>query len=176
MDAMNTQMIDADTIHPGTTNFDVADRLAIINVCNSYARYYDTANLETWFKLFTDDVKCSVSLSDNEPVIVAGDGFRDMFITFRQSATDHGVTPRHCNTNLAVLQQSADHAVVESYMLYVPLEIALLNVPQETLTKTRLNGTGRYVFNLLKGHDGVWRISDYTITYDQKVVEHSLES
>lgn len=159
--------------HPGSTDFDVKDRLAIINLINSYADCFDRDDMEQWFTLFTDDIKCSIYLSDNEPVIVSGDEFKSLLTRFRVGSAEAGRQPLHANTNLNIQQQSADRAVAETYMLYVPMEIAAFNVPEKSLTETRITGTARYLFNVLKGDDGIWRIDEYRITYLQKVVEVS---
>lgn len=159
--------------HPGSTDFDVKDRLAIINLCNSYADCYDKGDMDQWFELFTEDIKCSIYLSDNTPTIASGDEFRSLLNRFRTGAEAAGTAPLHCNTNLNIQQQTNDRAVAETYILYIPMEVAAFNVPEKSLTETRITGTARYLFNLLKGDDGIWRIDDYSITYKQSVVEQS---
>ena len=77
----------------------------------------------------------------------------------------------HANTNLNIQEQTSDRALAETYMLYIPMEIADFNDGEKTQNETKITGTARYVFNLLKGDDGTWRIDNYTITYFQKVVE-----
>jgi hypothetical protein len=160
--------------HPGNTNFNVEDRMAIINLCNSYAAGYDADDFEQWLKLFTDDPSCTVRLADAEPTIFHGDNFRNAFQEMRASASRHHVKPLHYNTNLRVTSQSDRSAVVESYMLYVPLDVSVLRDAVQTLSNTRITGTARYLFSLLKGEDGVWRIDKYSIKFDQLVVEATL--
>jgi len=163
-------------MHPGATGFDLGDRLAVINLCNAYARYYDANDLDQWFQMFTDDIKCTVCLSASDPNIVEGEAFRDLFRSLRAQTADGGVAPLHCNTNLTVTHQTTTQASAECYVIYVPLEIAALNSPETTRLETRITGTARYRFDMLKGQDGQWRINNYLITYDQQVVEHSLEA
>ena len=159
--------------HPGSTDFDPVDRLAIINLVNSYADGYDSDNMDTWFELFTDDIKCSIYIGDTAPNIVQGEKFRAELRNFRRLCGEAGRLPLHANTNLSVKQQTADRAVAQTYILYIPLEIAALTVPARSLKETRITGTARYLFNLLKGDDGIWRIEHYSITYNQNIVEES---
>ena len=161
-------------IHPGSTDFNVEDRLAIINLCNSYAAGYDADELEGWCELFTDNPKCIVYLADAEPNVFSGDDFRNGFKQMRDSASEHRIKPLHYNTNLRVIEQSDRRAVAESYMLYVPLDVSVLRDAVQTLSNTRITGTARYLFSLLKGEDGVWRIDKYSIKFDQLVVEATL--
>lgn len=171
----NTSTSDAQTAqHPGSTRFNIEDRLAIINLCNTYAGRYDSNQVDAWLQLFTDNPQCTIRLADTEPVIVSGDDFRSLFRAMRASASDNGVQPLHYNTNLNVKAQTDSTALVETYMLYVPLDIPGLKVAEKTLTGTRITGTARYVFSLLKGDDGVWRINEYAISFDQLVVEATL--
>jgi hypothetical protein len=53
----------------------------------------------------------------------------------------------------------------------MPLEIAAFNLPAKSFLETRITGTARYTWSLLKGDDGIWRIDSYRIVYLQKVVE-----
>lgn len=161
--------------HPGSTDFDVKDRLAIINLINAYADCFDKNDMDQWFTLFTDDIECTTYLSDSEPVIVSGDGFKEMFSRFRGAVASAGTQPMHADTNLNIQEQTSDRAVAEAYMLYIPMEIAAFNVGEKTQNETRITGTARYLFNLLKGGDGTWRINNYTITYYQRVVEVSAD-
>jgi hypothetical protein len=40
---------------PGDTNFNIADRIAILDVINAYGVYWDENNLKGFFNLFLDD-------------------------------------------------------------------------------------------------------------------------
>jgi hypothetical protein len=88
----------------------------------------------------------------------------------RTGARDQGVEPVHSNTNLTVKKQTKDRALAETYMLYIPVNSATLNVPEMSRKNTLITGTGRYLFDLLKGDDGVWRICEYWITMKQSAV------
>jgi hypothetical protein len=157
--------------HPGNTEFDVKDRLAIINLINGYADCFDKNEMDKWLTLFTDDIECTTYLGDNAPATVSGEAFGEQFSRFRAGMTVAGTQPMHANTNLNIQEQTSDRAVAEAYMLYIPMEIAAFNVGEKTQNETRITGTARYLFNLLKGGDCTWRINSYTITYYQKVVE-----
>ena len=56
-------------------------------------------------------------------------------------------------------------------MTWAPQEIAAFNLPEKSFVETRITGTARYTWSLLKGDDGIWRIERYRIAYLQKVVE-----
>ena len=56
--------------HLGATEFDLADRLAIINLCNSYSDLYDAGNLNQWWSLFVENPSCTICLGKTEPVKV----------------------------------------------------------------------------------------------------------
>ena len=86
---------------------------------------------------------------------------------------DAGSQPLHLDTNLTIHEQTNNKAVAEAYMMYIPLEIAAFSVPEKTFLETRVTGTGRYTWDLLKGDDDIWRINAYKISYFQEVVEPS---
>ena len=160
-------------VHPGNTDFDVKDRLAIINLCNAYANHFDKNELTSWFTLFTENPTCVIRLSNEPPVTVAGDDFKSLLSKYRKAMVEAGTQPLHLDTNLIVQEQSAKRATAEAYIMYMPLEIAAFNKPEKSFLETRVTGTARYTWNLLKADDGVWRIDAYQISYLQKVVEPS---
>lgn len=157
--------------HPGNTDFNVKDRLAIINLCNAYANHFDKNELVDWFTLFTENPTCVICLSDEPPVTVIGDDFKNLLSQYRESMVEAGTQPLHLDTNLAIQEQDPDRATAEAYILYMPLEIAAFNLPAKSFLETRITGTARYTWSLLKGDDGIWRIDSYRIVYLQKVVE-----
>ena len=159
--------------HPGNTDFDVKDRLAIINLCNAYANHFDKNEIASWFTLFTENPTCVICLSDTPPVTVIGDEFKGLLSKYRAGMVDAGTQPLHLDTNLTIHEQTNNKAVAEAYMMYIPLEIAAFNVPVKTFFETRVTGTARYTWDLLKGGDDIWRINAYKISYFQNVVETS---
>jgi hypothetical protein len=159
--------------HPGNTDFNAKDRLAIINLCNAYANHFDKNELTSWFTLFTDNPTCIICLSDEPPVTVVGDAFKNLLSKYRGAMVDTGIQPLHLDTNLNILEQSDQHATAEAYVMYMPLEIAAFNIHEKTLMGARVTGTARYTWNLVKGEDTIWRIDSYKIAYFQKVVEPS---
>ena len=49
-----------------------------------------------------------------------------------------------------VKEQTKDIARVEMYMLYLPVDVASLEEPEVSRLNTRITGTGRYIFSLVK--------------------------
>ena len=101
--------------------------------------------------------------------------FAEFFKSIRSSAEEHNIFPLHFNTNLMVEEHTNNTALVETYVFYVPLETTKLNTPAETLNNTKITGTSRYSFSLIKDLDNVWKIDDFTMRYKQLVVEKTLE-
>ena len=55
---------------PGDTNFNIADRIAILDVINAYGVYWDENNLKGFFNLFLDDaVRITTDKNGNEKKI-----------------------------------------------------------------------------------------------------------
>ena len=160
--------------HPGGTKFNVQDRLAIINLVNSYADDYDHNNFEEYLRLFTKDIKCTVYLNDSDPITVQSKQFIEMMRGFRLSAIENQVSPLHFITNLNVKEQTKNKAVVETYVIYVPLDAEKLHLPKETLNNTNITGTARYIFTVIKDIKNIWKIDSYIIKYKQSVVEKTL--
>ena len=155
----------ADT-HPGRTDFDVADRLAILNLVNSYSEGYDLDNFDEWLKLFTDDIVCKVKLGNQPEGTYAGDEFRKFLRDYRTYSADSNIVPRHFISNLSVKQQSSKLAKVVAYICFVRGDQNTLHTPG--VKEQPVTGTARYTFVTRKdAGDGVWRISEYAIDYDQ---------
>lgn len=156
--------------HPGNANFDVADRLAIINLISSYAERYEREHIDGWFELFTNDPKVTVHMGEQAPACVSGQEFRAFFCDYLNTSLNSGIIPRHLVSNIRVRQQSERQAEVSAYITYIPLPGELLQTPRAK-EETRVTGTALYVFQLEKGAgDDVWRIREYTIRYDQAEV------
>jgi len=166
--------ISEDFKHPGQTNFNVKDRLAIINLVNSYADDYDHNNFSEYLKLFSKDIKCTVYTNDSDPVTIQGDGFREFMFGLRSSALKNNVGPLHFISNLNIKEQTSNSAIVETYVMYVPLDTSKLNLPEETLNNTKITGTARYIFSVEKDLKEIWKIKSYVIKYRQSVVEKTL--
>ena len=163
-----------DYSHPGQTNFNVKDRLAIINLVNSYADDYDHNNFSDYLKLFSKDIKCTVYTNDSDPVIIQGKDFGAFMLGLRASALENNVGPLHFISNLNIKEQTNNSAIVETYVMYVPLDTSRLNLPEETLNNTKITGTARYIFSVEKDLKEIWKIKSYVIKYRQSVVEKTL--
>ena len=172
---LSNSAVSKNIMHPGQTGFNVEDRLAIINLVNSYADDYDYNNFNEYLKLFTEDIKCTVYLNSDEPLVVQGIQFEEMMRGFRSSATKNNVGPLHFITNLNIKEQTKDTAVVETYVAYIPLDTSNLHLPEETLNNTKITGTARYIFSVTKDIENIWKIKGFVIKYRQSVVEKTLE-
>ena len=73
------------TLHPGATGFNIEDRLAIINLCNSYSSGYDADDFDRWLTMFTSDPVCTIHRAASEPIKLTGAEFRNAFTEFRAS-------------------------------------------------------------------------------------------
>jgi len=156
--------------HPGNANFDVADRLAIINLIGSYAESYERNHIDGWFELFTKEPKVTVHMGEQPPACVSGPDFKAFFCDYLNTSLGNGIVPRHLVSNIHVRQQSERQAEASAYITYIPLPGELLQTPQAK-EETRVTGTALYVFQLEKGDgDDIWRIREYTIRYDQAEV------
>ncbi|MFB3813084.1 MAG: nuclear transport factor 2 family protein [Terriglobales bacterium] len=142
--------------------------MAIINLINSYSDNYDHGHLNNWFDLFTGDARLTVCMGNADPVTVSGEGLKEMLTNFRRDLVDNqGKLPRHILSNVSVKAQSANTAEVTAYMTYVPLVRASLYTATGQ-DAVRITGTAFYRFRVAKGAtDGVWRINEYTISFDQ---------
>lgn len=153
--------------HPGAIGFNVEDRLAIINLCNSYASGYDAADLERWFLLFTHNPICTIHNMDAQPVRLEGAAFRAAFESLRHSETPLTVQPLHYNGNVTVKTQTANTATSEMYMIYIPFDVTAQDHNGIHAGALNATFTSRYRFNVVKIED-VWRIAEYAIYFDQR--------
>jgi len=160
------------TVHPGATGFNIEDRLAIINLCNSYSSGYDADDFDRWLAMFTSDPACTIHRATEEPIRLAGNEFRHAFTEFRASSTKGHVQPLHYSANLMIKAQTQDTAIAEMYMLYIPFEINAQDDEGIRLGALDITGTSRYRFKLVKTED-IWRIAEYSIYFDQKTIRQS---
>lgn len=155
---------------PGATGFNVEDRLAIVNLCNSYASGYDADDFERWHLQFVTDPVCTIYNADTETIRLVGDDFRKAFETFRAKATRDNIQPLHYSSNLMIKEQTEETAVAEMYMLYIPFRHDAQDGNGIHPGALNTTGTSRYRFQLVKGDDNIWRIAEYRISFDQAVV------
>ena len=156
---------------PGATGFNVEDRLAIVNLCNSYASGYDADDFERWRMQFVTDPVCTIYNADTETIRLVGDDFRKAFETFRATAKQKNIQPLHYSSNLMVKEQTEQIAVAEMYMLYIPFRHDAQDGNGIYPGALNTTGTSRYRFQLVKGDDSTWRIAEYRISFDQAVVQ-----
>lgn len=161
------------TDHPGKTQFDVNDRLAIVNLINTYAESFDRNDIEKWLSLFTDEPKVTFVMGNSEPLVLSGKTFKDWFlVNAGNSEEETGVIHRHLVSNVSVKQQSSNKAEVVAYITYIPLDVAELHTPRAK-GKIDITGTARYAYQVEKGADSIWRIREYNAKYDQTNPTHT---
>ena len=152
--------------HPGATGFDVEDRLAILNLLQSYASGYDADDFDRWRMQFINDPVCTIYNAGNETIRLTGDDFYKAFEGFRSIATQQNVQPLHYSSNLMVKEQNEQTAVAEIYMLYIPFNQDAQDNSGIHPGALSITGTSRYRFQLIKGDDNAWRIAEYLISFD----------
>ncbi len=157
-------------VDPGATGFNAEDRLAIMNLCNSYASGYDANDFERWRLQFVADPVCTIYNAGTETIRLVGDDFRRAFEGFRATATQQNIQPLHYSSNLMVKEQTEHTAIVEMYMLYIPFNLNAMDRNGIHPGALDITGTSRYRFQLTKGDDNTWRIAEYRISFDQVVV------
>jgi len=160
------------TLHPGATGFNIEDRLAIINLCNSYSSGYDADDFDRWLAIFTSDPVCTIHRAGDEPFKLTGAEFRNAFTEFRASSTKGNVQPLHYSANLMIKAQTQNTAIAEMYMLYIPFDLNAQDDEGIRLGALDITGTSRYRFKLVKTED-IWRIAEYSIYFDQKTIRQS---
>jgi len=138
----------------------VADRQAIVNHVLAYSYLIDEGRWEEWYNLFTDDLVFEATGPEIGTIILKGkklliDFTKHRYIIPSQGSTKETVR-RHTMGNIHVVKQTADHAIVRSYML-------ISKVPHAD--KLKLLTTGTYNAELVK-RNGKWKISRWYIECD----------
>ncbi|MEW5421228.1 nuclear transport factor 2 family protein [Amorphus sp. 3PC139-8] len=100
----------APTVNPGSTDFDVADRMAIVNLISAYAFAYDNTEAEAWLDLFTPDAVFVAGVPGQTPVSFSGDNFRTFWTKRMAAFRSSGNLRRHLMPNILFLDQTADTA------------------------------------------------------------------
>lgn len=98
--------------HPGRTDFNPADRLAIENLISAYAFAYDNREADAWFSLFTEDAVFVAGEPGAEPVAFSGAPFRTFWRERMKAFGSTGNMRRHLMANILFLDQTDDTAHV----------------------------------------------------------------
>ena len=144
---------------PGDTNFNIADRIAILDVINAYGVYWDENNLKGFFNLFLDDAvritnkkkknKKKITKSEEEKIAIERQTF------FKKNSMQR----RHMMHNTHFIKQTENYARVIQYM-------TLLNTTENE--KSNIVSPIIYDFEFYKIND-IWKISKRKINLDYKL-------
>lgn len=127
---------------PGDPNISVSDRLAIKDVMNAYAFYWDNSDLENFFGLFTVE---AVNNMSRESASERLDYFKS-----------NGLQRRHLMANTHFLEQNDSTAYIKQYTLLT-----------STKNEKELNPISTIVYDVwLIKVDGIWKISKRKINLD----------
>ena len=141
---------------PGDSNISVSDRLAIKDVMNAYALYWDNSDVERFFKLFTEDAIRIERMDGQKDVLIPMQERKaiasERLIYFKSQ----GLQRRHLMANTHFLQQNDSSAYIKQYTLLTSTE----NEKELKLLST-------IVYDVwLRKVDGIWKISKYKMDLD----------
>ena len=144
---------------PGDTNFNIADRIAILDVINAYGVYWDENNLKGFFNLFLDDaVRITTDKNGNKKKITKSE--EEKIAIERQTFfKKNSMQRRHMMHNTHFIKQTENYARVIQYM-------TLLNTTENE--KSNIVSPIIYDFEFYKIND-IWKISKRKINLDYKL-------
>ena len=144
---------------PGDTNFNIADRIAILDVINAYGVYWDENNLKGFFNLFLDDaVRITTDKNGNEKKTTKSE--EEKIAIERQTFfKKNSMQRRHMMHNTHFIKQTENYARVIQYM-------TLLNTTESK--KSNIVSPIIYDFEFYKIND-IWKISKRKINLDYKL-------
>ena len=144
---------------PGDTNFNIADRIAILDVINAYGVYWDENNLKGFFNLFLDDaVRITTDKNGNEKKTTKSE--EEKIAIERQTFfKKNSMQRRHMMHNTHFIKQTENYARVIQYM-------TLINTTESE--KSNIVSPIIYDFEFYKIND-IWKISQRKINLDYKL-------
>lgn len=157
--------------HPGSSDFDAEDRLAIQNLIHAYAFHWDSRNVEAFLSLFSDD---AVSLTfAPEPREIGKIKDKSAVARANQRAAffqKNQLQRRHIMSSTFFLNQTSNTAQVIQYCLLVTTDQsanlkASSNDAAEALIQSEIVSPIVYRFAFAK-QDGTWRIKSRAISLD----------
>jgi SnoaL-like domain len=140
----------------GSVAFDVADRLAIINLFGAYAYTYDENRLDEFRALFTDSPEL-VLLHEGATLSADIDTVMSLLAVRKGAFRDENNQRRHALNSFWFSSQSAVEATGRCYVQVFAIKDG--GPPTPDLT-------GCYEFTAVKQH-GVWRFSRWKVAIDQ---------
>ncbi len=141
----------------GGVAFDVADRLAIINLFGAYAYTYDQNQLDAFRALFTESPELGLRLQDGNTVSQGVDTVMELLAVRKGEFKAQNNQRRHALNSFWFDSQSAEEATGRCYVQVFAIRDGGLPSPDLT---------GCYEFTAAK-QDGVWRFSRWVLAIDQ---------
>jgi hypothetical protein len=140
----------------GSGAFDVADRLAIINLLGAYAYTYDENRLDDFRALFTESPEL-VLWHEGRPLSADIDAVMGLLAVRKAGFQAENNQRRHALNSFWFSSQGDTEATGHCYVQVFAVKDG--GPPVVDLT-------GRYEFNATK-QDGVWRFSRWVVAIDQ---------
>ena len=141
----------------GSVAFDVADRLAIINLFGAYAYTYDLNELDNFRALFTESPELGLRLHDGTTLSQGVDTVMELLALRKGEFAAQNNQRRHALNSFWFDSQGADEATGRCYFQVFAVQDG--GPPAPDLT-------GCYEFTAAK-QDGVWRFSRWFLEIDQ---------
>jgi SnoaL-like domain len=141
----------------GGVAFDVADRLAIINLFGAYAYSYDQNQLDDFRALFSESPELGLRLHDGTTVSQDVDTVMELLAVRKGEFKAQNNQRRHALNSFWFDSQSAEEATGRCSVQVFAIRDG--GPPSPDLT-------GCYEFTAVK-HDGVWRFSRWVLAIDQ---------
>jgi hypothetical protein len=141
----------------GSAAFDVADRLAIINLFGVYAYTYDENRLDEFRTLFTEAPEL-VLVHEGRPLSADIDTVMSLLAARKAAFKAQNNQRRHALNSFWFSSQGANEATGRCYVQVFAIENG--GPPTPDLT-------GCYEFTAVK-HDGRWRFSRWVVALDQR--------
>ncbi len=140
----------------GSADFDVADRLAIINLFGAYAHTYDGNRLDEFRELFTESPEL-VLLHEGVPLSADIDTVMDLLAARKAAFKAENNQRRHALNSFWFTGQTTSEATGHCYVQVFAIQDG--GPPTPDLT-------GCYDFTAVKQH-GAWRFRRWVVAIDQ---------
>lgn len=140
----------------GSVDFDVADRLAIINLFGAYAHSYDENRLDEFRALFTEAPRLGL-LHEGAELTQDIDTVMNLLAARKAKFRAESNQRRHALNSYWFSSQSASEATGRCYVQVFAIRDGGLPTPDLT---------GCYEFIAVK-QQGVWRLSRWVVAMDQ---------
>ncbi|WP_165839830.1 nuclear transport factor 2 family protein [Mycobacterium montefiorense] len=140
----------------GSADFDVADRLAIINLLGAYAHSYDQNRLDEFRALFTEAPQLGL-LHEGTELSQDIDTVISLLAVRKAKFKAENNQRRHALNSFWFSSQGPTNATGHCYVQVFAIKEGGPPIPDLT---------GRYEFTAVKQH-GVWRFSRWVVAMDQ---------